>query len=549
MRKAFLAVVFLAVQGFAAFNLTWGVPAVSLDSNPPVGDSDVNPTIAIDVMGNAVATWGRTCGNRATEDIWVSSYNHGSRVWTGAVKISGGGSASNSTVDMDAHGNAVIVWEEGFPTQILSRVLNATGVWSPPLSSPPTVVQASTKPQIFPQINMDGAGNAIVIWMESYLGRNRVYAASKPQGLGWKSSGPLSSNKSNAEIVLPSPLAINDHRNGFVVWQETSDGSTEIHGARYANGAWMEEMLISAGSQPAVAVDPIGNGVIVWTHANVVQSKTFRNESLSKEPVTISHPLLTAQHPCVAMDDMGNAVVVFERYDGLSLHKFVAGASLPFNETKWSTPVDISVPSPANADGAGYPRLCLNAIGDGVVVWKEFDGEHMVIQGAGYSVGTWSFIRTLSSKDNNSCAPSPGYDLGVSLNRSGNIIAVWPEDPSGGNAQHIKAAPGVGLAMSGPLPPMINVETAHIGIGTGYQVLHRFPAHSDLINILDWTSPGGVAYFRVYRNNLSSLIGSSQSAHYEDHQRVPGQKVIYLITSVDMHEHESGPMAIIVHPK
>src|SRR5579871_6119472 len=86
------------VQGFAAFNLTWGIPTVNLDNDLPIGDADENAAIAIDPMGNAVATWGRTTGNGATEDIWVAIYNHSLRVWTGAVKISGGGNATNSRV-------------------------------------------------------------------------------------------------------------------------------------------------------------------------------------------------------------------------------------------------------------------------------------------------------------------------------------------------------------------------------------------------------------------------------------------------------------------
>lgn len=384
---------------------------------------------------------------------------------------------------------------------------------------------------------------------------------------------------SDAVLSPPSPLAMNASGNAAAVWREAD----EIYGAQYANGAWMSPVVIGSGTQPSVGIGGMGRALFVWTEGNVIRSKTLCDGVLSA-PLAVSNPLFAAQHPCVCLDDGGNAVVVFERLDAAAEHKFISGATLPLNGTAWSSPVDISVPSPANAAAAGYPKLCLNGVGDGVVLWKEFDKDRMIIQGAGYSLGRWSFIRTLSSMQGNSGAPVPSYDLAVSLNLAGNIMAVWPEDPTGKNTQHIKAAPGgqnsrpsetpiatepvenapvghdektshikvlpgVGIAVASPLPPMVSTSSISLGIGTGYQIRHRFPAHSDLINILDWVSPGGVAYFKIYRGDLSSLITTTDKTHYEDHSRNLGERTTYLITSVDSNGHESGPTAIIVHPK
>jgi hypothetical protein len=551
MRAAFLAVVFFSIHGFAAFDLTWGIPAISLDSNPPVGDTDLSPTIAIDAMGNAVATWSRTTGTGAAEDIWADSYHHASRSWTGAVKISGGGSASRSVVGLDGEGNAWIVWEEGFPTQIFSRTLSAAGEWSPPLSQAPAPVCKSLNAQEFPQLVVDQAGNALAIWMEVSGSKTSIRSARRPFGSGWESLGLLSSGTNQALLSPPVPIAINASGDAAAVWQE----SGTIYGAQYIRGAWTSPMAIASGTQPAVGIGGMGEVVFVWNQGGVIQSKILSGSHLS-EPMTISNALFAAERPCVALDDAGNAVAVFERLDAAGIHKFIAAATLLAKGASWSTPIDLSVPSSVEAPAAGYPKLCLNGIGDGVAIWKEFDGSHMTIQGAGYSLGTWSFIRTLSSKRDNSGSPFPSYDMAVSLNAAGNIMAVWPEDPSGRNTQHIKAAsgapikamPGVGIAVEGPLPPVNTPENALIGIGKGLQVRHRFPAHSDLINIIDWISPGGVAGYNVYRGNLSSLIATTQQPHYEDHCRVPGEKTTYLITSVDSNGHESGPMAIIVSP-
>lgn len=592
MRIGFVAVLVWAMNGFAAFHLTWGIPAVSLDSNPPAGDADLSPAIAVDDAGNAVATWSRTTGNGTAEDVWAARYHHASRTWTGAVRISGGGSACRSVVGMDRDGNAVIVWEEGFPTQVYSRVLSAAGVWSPPLSRRPALVCRSLNAQECPQIAVDPEGPALVIWMEVEGGTSSIRSACKSSIRAvWKSLGAISSGAKDAVIGSPVPLAINGSGEAAAVWQQGS----EIYGAQYAHGVWMSPVAIGSGVQGSVGIGGTGSALFIWKEGSVIRSRTlFRGSLLA--PLTVSNPLFAAQHPCIALDRVGNAVAVFERFDAAGVHKFIAGATLSFNGTAWSSPVDISVPSPASVAAAGYPKLCLNDVGDGVVIWKEFDQDHMIVQGAGYSFGRWSFIRTLSSMKGNSGAPVPSYDLSVAMNLAGAVMAVWPEDPMGKNTQHIKAAPGgqnshmpempgesdleepiaalpevpaaagpdektshikvlpgVGIAVAGPLPPMVSVESIPLGIGTGSQTRHRFPAHSDVVNTINWISPGGVAYFNIYRMNpLSmhhfSLIATTEKTRYEDHARTPGEKTIYLITSVDSNGYESGPTAIIIQP-
>ncbi|PIS03281.1 MAG: hypothetical protein COT85_00965 [Chlamydiae bacterium CG10_big_fil_rev_8_21_14_0_10_42_34] len=539
------------VQGFAAFNLTWGTPAVSLDSNPPIGDTDANASIAIDPQGNAIATWGRSSGMGAIDDIWVAAYNHSLRVWTGATKISGGGNASNSKVALDENGNGILIWDEGFPTQIMSRTLSAEGVWSPDLSMPPTIIHESINAQTAPHIGIDSSGNALAIWMEYFSGAYHIYSAKKQLDQPWIPLGEISSGLLSSTLSKNKALRINGSGEAIAVWQEANGQLSEIHGARYVQGAWTVPITISAEPElssltPAAAIDTSGNATIVWNQNQKIQSKTITSGVLSTSALTISDPEYSAQHPDLEMDQAGNAVVVFERYN--SLHKFVAGAQLLANATSWSNPVDISGPSPANSASAGYPVLSLNKIGDGVVIWKEDTESNIIIQGAGFSLGTWSFIKTLSSLTGQSGANTPTYDLAVAVNLAGNIMAVWPEDPTGASSLQVKATAGVGLANTGPLPPLADPETMISGVASGYQILRKFPAHANLINILKWTPSPTAAYYRIYRGNLLTLIDTTYSPGYQDHQRIPKKTETYLITAVDANGQESSPVTIVVSP-
>jgi hypothetical protein len=533
------------MQGFAAFHLTWGFPAFSLEGPFSSQDTDANPTVAIDPRGNAVAAWGRTTGGGASENVWASCYDHSSRRWTASFLISGGGSASHPAVAMDQQGNALILWEEGFPTQILYRTLSAQGAWDPPLGKKPFSVTPSPQAQTFPHIAIDESGQAIAIWLELTKGLSRICSAKKPFAKPWQSLGVLSA-EADTEIHRAAPMAMNLKGEALVVW-ETAKGF--IYGAHFGGALWSPPFYIGVGKDPSVALDGGGHGVIVWNQDQVIQSKDFANQMLAASQQGVSVPNFKAQRPTVALDERGHAIAVYERFDASGSLKFVTGATKPFDQAAWSSPIDISVPTPAVMDAAGYPLLSVNAIGDGVAVWKGYNEGKMVIQGAGYSLGTWSFIPTLSAPDGSSKGTKPGastgYNFDVSVNDRGQVITVWPE----GNEGQVNSVPGVGLAVESPPPPQLTQQDIAIGVGTGRQVVHRFPAHADYINILDWVAPAGVSYYKIYRGNLSSLVGTTSSPHYEDHQREPRKAETYLITSVDIHEHESVPLAILVAPK
>ena len=544
---------FWAMRGFAIFNLTWGMPALNLDSNPPIGDTDSNASIALDAKGNAIASWSRTTEAAASEKIWVTLYNHSLRTWTGAVQVSKEGAAANSQVAMDPLGNAMIVWEEGFPSRIKYRILSKEGVWTPDLSMPACDVYPSIHAQTYPQIAIDSSNRTIVVWMELIRGKEQVMSSVNFQGSLWVHFGNISSGEKSALLIPQKSLALNNSSGmAMAVWEERDRETSEIHAAQFTGGIWMPSFPVAnipgeEACSPSVAIDHEGNVVVVWSQNHQIRSKILQNGQLSEENSTLSHPNYTAIHPHVGIDGNGNAIVVYERMD--TMHKFISGAFLPKGAANWSHPIDISSQSPIYAMVAGYPVLSVNEIGDAVVIWKEFTDGHIVIQGAGYSLGTWSNTKTLSSLTGNSGSKIPAYDSSVVLNNNGTILAIWPEDPAGTGSFQIKSTAGVGLAAIGPLPPVAHPDTYILGgIASGKQIRHRFPAHEDLINVLTWTSPAEVYRFHIYRENLSTLIASVDTHFYEDHQRTPKEPVKYLITSVNAYGQESCPMTLVVPP-
>lgn len=588
-------------QVHAAFNLTWGLPPTSLDESPPVGDSDLHVQTAINSLGDGVAVWSRTSGNGAGEDVWMASFNHTNRSWSRPVQISGGGNATNPAVKLDEKGNAILLWEEGFPTQIMYRTVSKTGLFKPDLSTQPLAVVSSSNAQIMPHLALDEQGNALAVWMEFYKDKYHIHSARNFNAQNWSHLGEISKGVHSAHLHFTPSLSINRSGNAVIAWQETNKktGFSEVHGSIYLGGSWLPAFTISAESEqhslfPSAGIDASNNIVFVWNHfgpINVIKSKTYRNGFLS-DPITVSNPAFVAQRPHVAVDSMGNAVVVYERFDrgpsstNAKMNKYIASATLPFKTSTWLPAVDISGPSPNSQIGeaAGYPVLALNSIGDGVAIWKEFNGSNMVVQSAGYSLGTWSLFRTISSKN----GPfKEAYEMAVSINLAGNLLAVWPEDLTGTHTHYLKAATGVGLAAFSPMPPLPipqppdsqivlpivtlppvqhpivhptisqpnliavkqEAKIAEPKVIPGKQTYIRFPCHGDLINQLNWSAPNGqMVSYRIYRGNLFSLIGETQDTQFQDHQRTPGVTETYFITAIDNDGHESSAVTIVVPP-
>ena len=265
----------------------------------------------------------------------------------------------------------------------------------------------------------------------------------------------------------------------------------------------------------------------------------------------------------MAVDSGGNGIVVFEQFNAGLKSYFIVGASLPFNAAEWSSPQPISGP------GSLDPIVVVNSIGDGVALWKN---KNQIFEASGFSSGNWSLFRTLSTTKNSLNSP---YNFGLDINLHGNIFAAWAEDPNNTNSHQVRAIAGIGITVAGTLPPLslpvidaplpnynieeiggktenrteeYNKERPWGGNFAGYQVLHRFPAHADLINILNWTAPAGVNSYKIYREDTDHMVGRTVATYFEDHQRSPGKEETYLITSVDIHGQESSPITIIVAP-
>jgi hypothetical protein len=121
----------------------------------------------------------------------------------------------------------------------------------------------------------------------------------------------------------------------------------------------------------------------------------------------------------VAVDASGDAVAVWERFDGSD--DIVQAASRP-SGGGWESPDDLS----AEGQNAEAPQVAVNPAGEAIAVWARFDGSDDIIQSATRPPGgAWAFSGNLSAEGQSAESPQ------VAIDPAGDAAAVWARENGG----------------------------------------------------------------------------------------------------------------------
>jgi hypothetical protein len=491
----------------------WQVP-VNLSAGGQEADS---PQVALDPQGNAVAVWRRSNGPNYIVQGAVRPAGGG--VWRAPVDLSAaGGDAGEPQVAVDPQGNAVAVWDRfnGANYIVQGAVRPAgSGVWQAPVN-----LSAAGRTAGEPQVAVDPQGNAVAVWDRSDGANTIVQGAVRPAGSGvWQAPVDLSA----AGRTAGEPqVAVDPQGNAVAVWDRSDGTNTIVQGAvrPAGSGVWQAPVDLSAAggpgesaSNPQVAVDPQGNAVAVWDRSNgakyIVQGAVRpAGGGVWQAPVNLS---ADGEHldrkPQVAVDPQGNAVAVWDRFNGAD--HIVQGAVRPAGGGVWQAPVNLSAASrdvfepQVVVRDASEPQVAIDPQGNAVAVWHRFNLTNTMVQGAVRPAGSgvWQAPVNLSAAGRTAVEPQ------VALDPHGNAVAVW--DRTNG-ANYI--VQGAGYDAAGLLPSVTNVTQSH----------------------RSWLEGKALAHTSARRKSRKKLpVGTTFSFSLNEHanvsfaftQRVAGQKV------------------------
>jgi hypothetical protein len=409
-----LALLALVVPASSAAAPTWLAPRDLSGPEQTLTGTSPAPRVAVDAAGNAVAVWEQVASN----DVVQAAFRAAGGQWTTAQDVSPkpGHGASPPDIALDGAGNAVVVWSDE-PDASHRTILSAdrpaaSGVWQTPQP-----VSALGQQYRHPAVAVDPAGDAVAVWQNEAA--TLVQAAVRPAGGAW--SAPKDVLSGSGLLGVPK-VAVDPAGNAVAVWLR-SNGTNQIVEAsvRPAGGAWSMPQGLSAGGQdsgqPQLTVDRAGNAIAVWprfddTGHAVVQAAIRPPGGAWSAPKDVSSAGKDSYLPSVAVDGNGNATLVWDRWSGTT--SLVQTAVRPAGGA-WGPPVDV-----APGTQPATPHVALDSAGNAVVVWNRSDGSNYLVQSSRRDgTGTWSQPRDVSPSGHNASEQQ------VAVDPAGNAVAVW----------------------------------------------------------------------------------------------------------------------------
>ncbi|MCW8966051.1 MAG: hypothetical protein OQK82_05105, partial [Candidatus Pacearchaeota archaeon] len=290
------------------------------------------PQVAINDNGNAMAVWEQFDG--VSHNVWANHYDSQSG-WGTAERIENNSQDRkvyfHPEVMMDKNGNAIAVWQKTSAgvVSIWANRYDASLGWQ----TAQTIETNDRYHAYDPQIAMDAAGNAVVVWGQYDGKRYNILSNRYDMSTGWSTEEIIDNNTSGSAFDVQ--ISMDSQGNAVAVWQQAEakgkdkDKDKDYHvWANYYDleSGWSAAQQIEANDEgdklyyhPQVAMDDKGNAIAVWQQLDGETVGIWANHLVNRiwstaeviEPIDFAHSL----NPQVAMDVDGNAVVVWEQYD------------------------------------------------------------------------------------------------------------------------------------------------------------------------------------------------------------------------------------------
>jgi hypothetical protein len=352
------------------------------------------------LLGLVVATAAISCS-------MASAPAQASPTWLAAKTVSGPDfmATLGAKVVVDRFGNATAVWLRSASGVGLLEAAHrpAGGTWS----EPQTVSDLDHYAQ-GADVVVDDKGTVTAVWWASAPGEHdQIESARRKLGGSW--SSPTLVGLSD----LGAPRVAVDHSGQVTaVWLQLRSGKYAVSTSTLAPGGYWSlaktlSNLAYGSVSPAVAADrKSGMTVATWMSNDGVHSVIWASRRPSggtwSTPQQVSESGQDANNnPQVTVDNLGNATIVFGRYDSGS-HDTYVSSSTPTGA--WSTPEPLSDP----ANFVTGQVVTTTAKGQTVAAWTEYRGGFFVVRASVRSQGGWSAAVSLSDEAYNAASIATG---------------------------------------------------------------------------------------------------------------------------------------------
>ncbi len=291
------------------------------------------PRITSDGAGGAIITWRDSryenydiCMQRIEADGTIPWRMFGEFVCTAA------GEQEHPRITSDGVGGVFIAWRDrrSGNYDIYVRRIDADGSNHTGWTSAGEAICTDLGEQHIPRIMADEAGGAIITWWDDRSGDSDIYAQriDATGGIQWTANGEAVCTHTGEQ---DNPRIISDGAGGAVVtWIDSRNGSSDIYtqrvdadGSIHAGWTVDGEFIGGDGFDPRIASDGAGGAIITWRRSYGGREEIYvqridadgavRWEGGGKAVCTCAGD---QYHPEIASDGVGGAVITWDEDRG-----------------------------------------------------------------------------------------------------------------------------------------------------------------------------------------------------------------------------------------
>jgi len=429
--------------------------------------------VALDAAGDAFAVW--TLETAAETYAIETDFRPAAGAWQAPVLISAAGiSSDRPEIAVDPAGDAVVVWQGlGAGNQLISAsVRRAGGGWQAPVTLSETEQVASE-----PAVAISGGGEATAVWQSSNGANTIIQARSHPSAGGWEAIRRISSSGGHETNPV---IAANAAGGLAAAW--ISNGNDISGAARRVGSEWGGPSGVPytewQPSSPQIGLDKAGQAVAVWgsNHESEaeVRSALLPAGSGWKPSVVIAKVPGEALADGLSVSEAGEATALWTLGPSGS-EQLQAAMMTP--QGSWGTTAGLAGPE----NHIGEAVLATNATGASLVGWNSANGNEIQLHTrARPAGGAWTAKLNLSGPGES------GFIGGVALDASGNALEL-ARHQAGASTRTIDAAefPIAGALLGGPSIPAHGTAGIPVAMSIG-------PADElTALGIVDWSLGDG----------------------------------------------------------
>lgn len=365
--------------------IAWTPEGVVVCAAPYV---QADPRLASDDGGGVIVAW-KDGRSNVNFDVFAQRIDaNGSAAWTsdGVPVAVAAGNQDEVQVMSDAAGGAFVVWTDyrSGNADIYAQRLTGSGA---PLWTPNGVaICANAFDQVTPQLERDGAGGIIVIWIDR---RNLGVSSDDLYGQRISSTGLAQWTLDGiavAERSGPDRMhqLVSDGIGGVIVCWSSSAAAGDIYAQRVTAGGVMSwtiggvDICVATGSQifPQSVGDGEGGAFICWSDNRPSAGGIYAqrvNASGSTTWLANGAPVTTAQNsqdrPQLVSDGQGGIIVAWEDARNVAFEPDIYAQRLSASGTEQWTPG--GVPVSIADDWQWIPVLVADATGGAIIAWED----------------------------------------------------------------------------------------------------------------------------------------------------------------------------------